>query len=112
MRKYSIRNNIIRIYFNKSFETNKDDTLNNNFKTVVKEFMTCLDNLNVWSQSNLEDNIKEFVERKKIKFSLLGQNIRYILTNKKSGPPIYAIIDILGKENTFIRLNKYIKRNL
>ena len=73
--------------------------------------MIFLDNINVWNHSNLEFNIKKFVENKKIKFSLLGKSIRYILTNNENGPPIYAIIDILGKENTFLRLNKYINRN-
>ena len=101
---------IIRIYFNKSFKTIEDDALNNNFNPTIKELMISLDNINVWSQSSLENNIKKFVERKKIKFSLLGQSIRYILTNKKSGPPIYAIFYILGKKDTFFRLNTYIKR--
>ena len=82
-----------------------------NFIPIIKEFIIFLNNVNEWDQSNLKNNINKFLERKKIKFSLLGKPIRYILTNNINGPPIHTIIDILGKKNTFIRLNKYIKRN-
>ena len=102
---------IIKIYFNNSFETVEDNILETNINPIIGEFMIFLDKINVWNQSNLENNIIKFIENKKIKFSMLGKPIRYILTNNKNGPPIYAIIDILGKEKTFFRLNKYIKRN-
>ena len=102
---------IIKTYFSKSFETIDDNNINDYLIPIIKEFMIFLNNINVWNQLNLKKNINKFVERKKIKFSLLGKPIRYILTNNIHGPPIHIIIDILGKKNTFLRLNKYINRN-
>ena len=57
---------------------------------------------------NLENCIKIFVERKKIKFVIFGKPMRKVLTNLQNGPSISDILYILGKKNTFIRLNNFI----
>ena len=84
--------------------------MNNDFDDILKEFMIDLDNLNKWNQLNLELCINTFIKNKRIKFTFLGQPLRIILTNMKNGPAISQILDILGKKNTFLRLNKYINR--
>ena len=75
---------------------------------ILKEFISTLNEISDWNILNLENCIKKFIERKKIKFIIFGKPMRLVLTNLQNGPSISNILYILGKKNTFIRLNNYI----
>jgi len=77
---------------------------------LLKDLLKNLDKIKVWNNLNIEECINNFVKKNNIKFILLGKPLRLILINDQNGPPINEILYILGKENTFIRLNKYINK--
>ena len=72
--------------------------------------MKIVEKIKEWNIDNLNSAISTFISQKNIKFSYFGKPIRYILTNSENGPSISLILKILGKENTLMRLNKYISR--
>ena len=99
---------IAKIYYNNSFKTAENNILDNNFDFILNEFIFSLKEINDWNILNLENCIKKFIERKKIKFVIFGKPMRLVLTNLQNGPPISHILYALGKKNTFTRLNNYI----
>ena len=105
---YSELENIAKIYYDEEFKTILNNELDENFNIILKDFMKHLDFIDVWSKDNLKNCINKFLELKKIKFAIFGKPIRLVLTNLKEGPPINDILFILGKKNTFLRLNNYI----
>ena len=100
--------NIAKIYYNNSFKTIVNNILDESFNSILKEFISTLNEISDWNILNLENCIKKFIERKKIKFVIFGKPMRKVLTNLQNGPSISDILYILGKKNTFIRLNNYI----
>ena len=100
---------IMRIYFDKDFKFSSEEKIDNEFKNIIAKFLLKIEVLEKWDIENIESNIKKFLEKEKIKFSEFGKNLRLILINSKNGPSISDILYILGKESTFLRLNKYIK---
>ena len=57
----------------------------------------------------LENNIKNFVKKKDIKFVLFGKPTRLLLINLENGPSISDILFILGKKNSIERIKNYIR---
>ena len=100
--------NIAKIYYDEEFKTILNNEFDRNFNIILKDFMKHLDFIDVWSKNNIKNCINKFLELKKIKFSIFGKPLRQVLTNIKEGPPINDILFILGKKNTFLRLNNYI----
>jgi len=54
--------------------------------------------------------LKDFSSENNIKYSSLMQLVRSILSGLKEGPSVAEMIEILGKENTLLRLQTYIKK--
>jgi len=69
----------------------------------------------VWSQlseftaENLEASLKKLAEENQIPTKNLVHPIRVALTNKTVGPGLYEIAEVLGKEKTLKRLEKFIQ---
>ena len=69
----------------------------------------------VWSQlseftaENLEVSLKKLAEENQIPTKNLVHPIRVALTNKTVGPGLYEIAEVLGKEKTLKRLEKFIQ---
>ena len=108
---YSELENIAKIYYDDAFKTILNNDIDENFDKILKDFIIHLDAISDWNKDNIKNCINKFLELKKIKFAIFGKPIRQILTNFKEGPPINDILYILGKKNTFLRLNNYINRN-
>ena len=75
----------------------------------MKKFFTILQNLDFWEISKIEDLIKHFINTNKIKFISFGKPLRLVLINVEYGPSVSDIFFILGKKNSILRLNNYIK---
>ena len=108
--KYSDLEQIIKIYYDDIFEIKNTKILDKKFNILLKDLLKNLDKIKIWNNLNIEECINNFVKKNNIKFILLGKPLRLILINDQNGPPINEILYILGKENTFIRLNKYINK--
>ena len=108
--RYSDLDEIIKIYYDDFFEIKNSKILDKKFNILLKDFIINLNQIKLWNILNIEECVNNFVRKNNIKFILLGKPIRLILINDENGPPINEILYILGKENTFIRLNKYINK--
>ena len=69
-----------------------------------------MSNIESWTRENIQKNIEEFLKKNNMKFPVLGKPIRFLLINSYSGPSISDIFLILGKKDSIVRLNQYIKK--
>lgn len=67
------------------------------------------ENLDTFSTYNLEKSLKELAEKLNISTGTLIHPIRVALTNKTVGPSLYELVEVLGKEKTLKRIEKFIK---
>ena len=75
----------------------------------MNKFVKNLNDINEWNESNLENYLRNFIEKEKIAFSEFGKPMRYLLTNNQNGISIALIMFILGEDDTYSRINNYIK---
>ncbi len=99
-----IKNNIL-ILIKKKLETSDDQKhIFDEFKKYKKQLLTEFSGIVIWNEVNIEGVIKNVVENHQIPFKSLAQPIRLSLTGSVSGPSLYKIIKILGKEETIQRI--------
>ena len=99
---------IIPVYLNDNFKTTKHQLLDDNFNNLIKDFLQNLKGLAIWTNEGLEKNIKDYINNKKIKFSVFGKPTRIMLINTENGPSISDIFIILGKKDSIQRIKNYI----
>ncbi|KAF5295425.1 hypothetical protein FQA39_LY13086 [Lamprigera yunnana] len=78
--------------------------------TIIKRFYSVLKNRDSFEKDDLKGFLKSFSEEHDFKFSALMQLVRSILSGLKEGPSVAEMIEILGKENTLLRLQTYINK--
>ena len=100
---------IIKIYFDNKFETQPSEILDNNFIILLKNFLKNIIKIENWNKKELDNCINSFLELENIKFANFAMPLRQLLTNNKNGISISIIMLILGKEDTILRINNYIK---
>lgn len=109
--KYIDLENIMKIYLYPDLKIDfKNFHIEQNFDIILKDFLNDLKILENWNFNDLENTLKNFIKINKIKFPLFGKPLRIILTNSADGPSITDILFLLGKKNTFLRINNYINR--
>ena len=108
IKKYKDLEMIYPIYYEKNYITNKINSLENNFIELLTEFTTIIQKLKVWEIDLIEEEIKNFINIKNIKFFVFGKPLRLILINSEKGPSISEILFILGKNNSIMRIKNYI----
>ena len=106
---YKELENICPIYFEENFVSKTNISLNKNFNELLTKFIILLENLDLWKNKQIEDLIKNFIKTNKIKFSSFGKPLRLVLINLEKGPSVSDIFFVLGKKNSILRLNNYIK---
>jgi glutamyl-tRNA synthetase len=60
-----------------------------------------------WSAPILEEKTRAFAEAKGVKLGQAAQPIRAALTGKTSSPPVFAMLEVLGREESLARLRAY-----
>ncbi|MBA2248730.1 MAG: glutamate--tRNA ligase [Chitinophagaceae bacterium] len=78
---------------------------NDDKKDFFESFITLLPGEAGWNSSSLENIFKTLAAEKKIKAGELLMIFRIILVGSKTGPGVFAIAEILGKEETIKRIN-------
>ena len=78
-------------------------------KNFFIEWMGRLTLLPVWENSTIENSFKELVVQKNIKAGDLQAPLRIMLVGGKFGPPVMQIAELLGKEETILRINNALK---
>ena len=106
---YKELEDIVPKYYNNNLDKIDNKLLNNEFKIMIAEFNIILENISDWKRENIEEEIKYFIDQKKIKFYLFGKPARLILINSENGPSIGDILFIFGKKDSIERIKDYIK---
>ncbi len=75
---------------------------------ALKDMAHLLSDTEPFTHAELETRIRQFVDEKKIKLKDILQPLRVILTGKSVSPPLLESMEILGKETTLARLNKFL----
>ncbi len=57
-----------------------------------------------FSRQGLEDAIKEYLEQAEVKFKLLAQPLRVVLTAKTASPGLFETMEVLGKDRVLRRI--------
>ena len=60
-----------------------------------------------WQGTVLEEKTRAFADAKAIKLGQAAQPIRAALTGKTSSPPVFAMLEVLGREESLARLRAY-----
>ena len=102
---------IIDVYFDKNFKFDQNEVFSDEFKSLYKDFLNSISNIDNWNRENIQNTISNFLNLKNIKFPILGKPIRFLMTNSYNGPSISDIFLILGKKDSIDRLNQYIEKN-
>jgi len=75
-------------------------------KTIIKDFVLRLEKLTSLSKETLEPLIKLLIDKYKTNFKGVGQPLRIGLVGSRFGPGLYDVILSLKKEDIIKRLNK------
>ncbi|MDE2184000.1 MAG: glutamate--tRNA ligase [Alphaproteobacteria bacterium] len=57
-----------------------------------------------WSATALEEKARHFAEAKGLKLGQVAQPLRAALTGRTTSPPIFAMMEVLGREETALRI--------
>src|SRR5580698_2429193 len=77
--------------------------LSSEARLLLGELVTMLEGV-AWKGPVLEETTRAFAEAKGIKLGQAAQPIRAALTGKTSSPPVFAMLEVLGREESLVRL--------
>lgn len=83
--------------------------INEDAKTNLSLLIELLKNLTGWNVALLESTIKQFVKNRDVKLASIAQPIRIALTGNVTSPGIFHLLAILGKRESFSRIEALIK---
>jgi glutamyl-tRNA synthetase len=75
-------------------------------RAALARTLAVLDATN-WSAEELENAARDFAEQNGLKLGQVAQPLRAALTGKTSSPPLFAMLALLGREESLIRLRAY-----
>ncbi len=74
----------------------------------LKRFLSSIDKIEPFEANSIEKKIREILDEMGIKLKVVAQPLRYILTGRFASPPLFTLIELLGRET----VKERIKRNL
>ena len=75
-------------------------------KALLQGVVTELEQIDNWEHDNLEMALKKFSEAKDVKLGKLMAPIRAAITGSHVSPSMFEVMEVLGKDETMLRLNK------
>jgi len=76
-------------------------------KNIIKDFLDEYEKITKITKENIEEIVKELIDKHKTNFKGVGQPLRIVLTGSRFGPGIYNIILSLEKDAVIKRLKNY-----
>ena len=74
-------------------------------KAVLQELLPVLDACGEWTAPVIETAVKAYAEAKGLKLGKLAQPLRASLTGTSTSPPIFDVLEVLGRDESFARIN-------
>ncbi len=82
--------------------------INEETKKILSELIVVLKYTDFEKNSNIVNNINDWLIKNEIPFGKIGQPLRISLVGQLKGPDLYSIISVIGKEETIKRIEKAI----
>jgi glutamyl-tRNA synthetase len=76
---------------------------------IMKDLISVLFNIEDYSSSSIESTVKEWLTKNELGFGKVMPPFRLALVGAMSGPHLFDIAEIIGKEETIQRINNAIK---
>jgi nondiscriminating glutamyl-tRNA synthetase len=77
-------------------------------KNLLEEFSHELQTVNDWEIPTLEAKLRAFTESKNIKAAVVIHPLRLAASGRTSGPGLFELLQVTGKEKTLRRLEKFL----
>ncbi len=68
----------------------------------LKEALSTIED---WTPENLDETVRDFVEKNELKLGKVAQPLRAALTGTTAAPGIFEILDVLGKQESLLRID-------
>lgn len=75
---------------------------------LLEEYLVALPEVS-WTESQLENYLREIAEEKNLKLGSLAQPLRAALTGKSVSPSVFEIMHIFGKDKSLERIRSFLK---
>ena len=75
---------------------------------LMKEVASLISSIDDFSSSAIEEIIKNWISSKEIGFGKIMQPLRLAMVGDMKGPHLFDIIEMIGKEESVIRIHKII----
>jgi glutamyl-tRNA synthetase len=75
-------------------------------RAVIAQILPAFEANGEWSASSTEADVRAFAERQGFKLGAIAQPLRAALTGRTTSPPIFDVLDVLGKNESLIRLRQ------
>jgi len=76
---------------------------------IMHVLATILDDIEDFNSENIENTVKEWIQEKELSFGKVLMPFRLCLVGSMSGPHVFDIAALIGKEETLARIHKTIK---
>ncbi len=97
------------LYFFRRPDSYDEKTVQKKWKAdtpqIVRELRSVLEDIEEFGAERIEEAFRSFLEEKGYGFGKVMPNLRVLLTGKGSGPSIFEIAEIIGKEETLARID-------
>lgn len=91
----------IKKYDFKAIENKWNDDIANHFSNIS----LLLSNLSTFNSSSTEETVKDYMNQNNLKMGQVLPIFRIALAGTMQGPPVFEMMELLGKEKTIHRLN-------
>lgn len=103
------------LYFFQSPEVYDEKTIqkkwNEQSAPLLTELKSRFENIEEFKSEALENEFKAFLSEKKLGFGAVGPILRVAISGKGMGPGIFDIAEIIGREETLLRIQRAIEVN-
>ena len=79
--------------------------LNDEGKAAAKTLVELLTPINEWTAHTLETVVKAYAETVGVKLGKLAQPLRASLTGSSTSPPIFDVLEVLGRDESLARIS-------
>lgn len=84
----------------------KDESIN----ALMEDFLDSLRTVEEWSEEQLENRLKKFAEERELGLGKIIHPTRLALTGVPNGPSLFLLMEILGEEICFQRIQTALKK--
>jgi glutamyl-tRNA synthetase len=74
-------------------------------KAALQDVVSVLEGCSKWKAHEIEAAVKAYAELKGMKLGKLAQPLRAALTGTSTSPPIFDVLEVLGRDESFARIN-------